>query len=173
MPVLKRVKCPPLTKIIGEWPNCQNCKTPLKTRTFWVEIVGHVNQAPSPGELAELKQPPAAWPDAGEAIKTGYDAARVYRIEHLETWKKEPSTKLYFWRGYYDGYGWTDSAGPLFCSVSCGLSFGVACRHAGMRIRADERTRISTATGPSGGLEVPERTNRAWRRGTSWWLSSE
>ena len=94
MPVLKRVKCPPLTKITGERPRCQNCMKPLKARTFWVEIDGHVSQAPSAGELAVRKQPKVAWPDASEAIKAGYEASRVYRIEHLQTWREEPSTKL-------------------------------------------------------------------------------
>jgi len=146
MPVLKRVKCPPLTKVTGERPKCQNCKKPLKARTFWVEIAGHISQAPSSGELAVRKQPPSAWPDASEAIKAGYDAARVYRIEHLETWKKESSTKLYFWRGYYEGYG----TPPLFCSLTCGVAFAVACWHAGMRIKETPSHPVtSTPTTPS------------------------
>ena len=135
MPVLKRVKCPSLTKVTGERPKCQNCKKPLKARTFWVEIVGHVNQPPSAGELAVLKQPHPTWPNADEAIKCGYEAARVFRIEHLLSWRQEPSTKLSFWRGFFDGYGWSsDGTPPLFCSQFCGVQFGVACWHAGMRI---------------------------------------
>ena len=88
MPVLKSVKCPSLTKVTGERPKRQNCKKPLEARTFWVEIVGHVNQAPSAGELAVLKQPHPTWSNADEAIKCGYEAARVFRIEHLPSWRK-------------------------------------------------------------------------------------
>jgi hypothetical protein len=135
MPVLKRVKCPPLTKVTGERPKCQNCKKPLKARTFWVEIVGHVNQAPSAGELAVLKQPEPTWPSSSEAIKCGYEAARVFRIEHVLSWRDEQSTKLSFWRGFFDGYRWSsDGTPPLFCSQFCGVQFGVACWHAGVRI---------------------------------------
>ncbi len=57
MPVLKRVKCPSLAKVTGERPKCQNRKKSLKARTYWVKIMGHVSQAPSPGELAVLTQP--------------------------------------------------------------------------------------------------------------------
>ena len=151
MPVLKRVKCPPLTKITGERPKCQNCKKPLKARTYWVEIFGHVSQAPSAGEIAVLEQPRPTYPSSDEAIKAGYEAARVYRIEHVLSWNDEPSTKLYFWRGFHDGYGWSGEGTPaLFCSLTCGLSFGVACWHAGMRIKetpSDSAT--STPTTPS------------------------
>jgi hypothetical protein len=79
MPVLKRVKCPPLTKVTGERPKCQNCKKPLKARTFSVEIIGHVNQPPSAGELAVLTQPDPTWPSADEAIKCGYEAVQCFR----------------------------------------------------------------------------------------------
>jgi hypothetical protein len=89
--VLKRVKCPPLAKVTGERPKCQNCHKPLSPRTHSVEIVGHVNQAPSAGELAVLKQPHPTYPNADEAIKAGYEATRVYRIEHLLSWNDEPS----------------------------------------------------------------------------------
>ncbi len=98
--------------------------------------VERISQAPSPGELAVLTQPHPTYPSADEAVKAGYEAGRVYRIEHLESWNKEQSTKLYFWRGFHDGYGWSgDGTPPLFCSLSCGLSFGVVCWHAGMRIK--------------------------------------
>jgi hypothetical protein len=92
--VLKRVKCPPLAKVTGERPKCQNCHKPLSPRTHSVEIVGHVGQAPSAGELAVLEQPHPTYPNTDEAIKAGYEAARVYRIEHLLSWNEEPSTKL-------------------------------------------------------------------------------
>jgi hypothetical protein len=32
----------------------------------------------------------------------GYEAARVFRIEHLLSWREKPSTKLSFWRGFRD-----------------------------------------------------------------------
>ncbi len=135
MPVMKRVKCPPLTKITGERPGCQNCHKPLTPRTWWLELVGHLSQPPSAGELVVRVEPDSGYPGIAAAIRGGYEAERVYRIEHLVNWKDEPQTKLSFWCGTYDGRGWRgDGMPPLFCSQSCGLSFGVACWHADMRI---------------------------------------
>ena len=136
--VLKRVKCPPLTKATGERPVCQCCRKPLKPRTWYVEVLEHVGQAPSADELAQAEQGRHPYPIASEAIKAGYDASRVFRIEHRLSWNEAPSTKLSFWCGTYDGYGWHgDGMPPLFCSQPCGVHFGVACWNAGMRMKTN------------------------------------
>ena len=132
---LKSVRCPPLSKITGERPVCQFCRKPLKPRTWYVEVLGHIGQALSTDALAQAEQGQHPYPQASDAINGGYDASRVFRIEHRLSWNEEPSSKLSFWCGTYDGYGWRgDGMPPLFCSQGCGLSFGVACWHTGMRI---------------------------------------
>jgi hypothetical protein len=63
--------------------------------------------------------------------------------------KGELLTRLSFWRGSYDGYGWSgDGRPPLFCSQGCGVSFGVACWHAGMRIKATPSISLTPTTNP-------------------------
>jgi hypothetical protein len=135
---LKRVKCPPLSKVTGERPVCQFCAKPLKPRTWYVEVLGHIGQALGADALAQAEQGRHPYPQTSDAINAGYDASRVFRIEHRLSWNEEPSSKLSFWCGTYDGYGWRgDGMPPLFCSQPCGVHFGVACWNAGMRMKHD------------------------------------
>jgi hypothetical protein len=117
---------------------CQFCAKPLKPRTWYVEVLGHIGQALGADSLAQAEQGRHPDPIASEAVNAGYDASRVFRIEHRLSWNEEPSTKLSFWCGTYDGFGWRGNGmAPLFCSQPCGVHFGVACWHAGMRIKQD------------------------------------
>ena len=134
--VLKRVKCPPLSKFTGERPVCQFCGKPLIPRTWYVEVVGHIGHAPELDVLVELDQGQMPYPEAEEAIQRGYEPARVYRIEHRVLYGDDLRTRLRFWLGTYDGYGWGgEGKPPLFRSQPCGVHFGVACWHAGMRMK--------------------------------------
>ena len=105
--VLKRVKCPPLSKVTGERPVCQLCRKPLKPRTWYVEVLGHIGQALGTDALALAEQGRHPYPTASEAINAGYDASRVFRIEHRLSWNEEPSTKhAQLLVRHYGGYGW-------------------------------------------------------------------
>jgi len=147
--VLKRVKCSPLSKITGERPVCQFCRKPLTPRTWYVEVLGLIEHAPDAEALAVLGQGPHPYPEAREAIKCGYDPLRVYRIEHRDAWHGDLRTRLSFWLGTYDGYGWGgEGKPPLFCSQPCGVHFGVACWHAGMRMKESPSVSV-TSTPPS------------------------
>ena len=102
--LLKSVKCPPLSKITGERPVCQYCGEPLKPRTLYVEVLGHIDHAPETDMLVELGQGSHAFPEAKAVIEAGYTPARVYRIEHRTLWDNDLRTRLSFWLGTYDGY---------------------------------------------------------------------
>ena len=54
--MLRRVKCPPLSKITGDRPVCQFCAKPLKPRTWYVEVLGHIGQALGADALAQAEQ---------------------------------------------------------------------------------------------------------------------
>ncbi len=134
--VLKRVKCPPLSNITGARPACQFCGKSLTPRTWYVEVVGHIGHAPEANVLMQLGQGQMPYPEAKDAINRGYTPARVYRIDHRVLWDNDLRTRLSFWLGTYDGYGWGgEGKPPLFCSQPCGVHFGVACWHSGMRMK--------------------------------------
>ncbi len=91
--VLQKVKSPPLSKITKERPVCQFCAKPLNPRTWYVEVLGHIGQALSADTLAQAEQGRHPYPQASDAINAGYDASRVFRIEHRLSWNEKPSTK--------------------------------------------------------------------------------
>ncbi len=70
--------------------------------------------------------------------KHSYSEKRVFRMEHRQKYLGETVNRLTFWRGTYGGYGIGLGGSRLFCSLLCGLAFGVASSNAGMRIRRDK-----------------------------------
>ena len=46
-------------------------------------------------------------------------------------------TKMHFWTGKDQGYGYTDTP-KLFCNIDCGRLFGLAAWRAGYRMKGVE-----------------------------------
>jgi hypothetical protein len=96
--------------------------------------MGHIVTAPTCEELLTMPTPQPSWPSPQDALERGYRPARVFRLHHRTTWKDEPSTKIGFWTGEYEGIGYIDTP-RLFCTTVCGYRFGMAAWAAGYRMK--------------------------------------
>jgi hypothetical protein len=131
------VKCPTLSQVTGERPTCQRCKKPLSPRTSWFELPGRVDHVPTAAEVRAIyEDDPTGWAWlAGDALKSGYEPARAYRVWLFADFDGRPRTKVSYWRGTYDGVGHGKGRpAPLFCSPPCGVDFARLCWEADMRI---------------------------------------
>ncbi len=131
---MNKPKLPTLRQITGERPRCQYCGKDLKPTTSEVEVMGHIATAPTSEELLTMPTPQPSWPLPQDAIERGYRPDLVFRMRHRTTWKDEPSTKIGFWTGLYEGIGYSDTP-RLFCNNFCGSRFGMAAWVAGFRMK--------------------------------------
>jgi hypothetical protein len=77
-----------------------------------------------------MPMPRPSWPSPQDAAQRGYRPSHVFRLRHRTTWNDEPSTKIGFWTGKYEGIGYVDTP-KLFCNNFCGSRFGMAAWAAG------------------------------------------
>jgi hypothetical protein len=131
---MSKPRLPTLKQIAGERPRCQFCGKELKPVTCSVELAGHITRLPAVEQLLRMPQPDLRYPSTEDAVKRGYRPEFVFRLTHMADWKNEPFTKLHFWTGKYDGYGYTDTP-KLFCNNECGRLFGLAAWRAGYRMK--------------------------------------
>jgi hypothetical protein len=129
-----KLKIPSLRRITGERPHCQYCGKDLRPTTSDVEVMGHITTAPTCEELLAMPTPRHSWPLPQDAIERGYRLDRVFRLPHRTTWGDQPSTKIGFWTGQYEGIGYSDTP-RLFCNSFCGFRFGMAAWVAGSRMK--------------------------------------
>jgi hypothetical protein len=130
----QKPELPTLRQITGERPRCQYCGKDLTPTTSEVEVMGHITTAPMCDELLKMATPQPSWPLPQDAIERGYRPDRVFRLRHRTTWKNEPSTKIGFWTGRYEGIGYIDMP-KLFCNNFCGSRFGMAAWVVGYRMK--------------------------------------
>jgi hypothetical protein len=131
---MAKINLPTLKHITGERPRCQYCNEELCPLTEYVEVGGHITSVPTVDELLRMPQPKPTYPSTNDAIRFGYQAAFVFRMQHKRTFKEEPYTRISFWTGKFGGYGYTDTP-KLFCNNDCGRLFGLAAWRAGYRMK--------------------------------------
>jgi hypothetical protein len=123
-----------LKSITGERSRCQYCDRTLKPTTDHFEVLGHLMDVPTAEQLGELPQPKPSWPPVEEAVRRGYQKDRVFRLRHKNFLNSQQFTELAFWTGGYQGRGWSNGHGVLFCNTECATLFAVAAYRAGLRI---------------------------------------
>jgi hypothetical protein len=130
----------PLAEVTCERPRCQYCDKALRPWTTAIEVVGRLDSPPKRDPLVSLEPTVqflyksfAVW-----ASEVGYEANRVFRLEHITDHRGRPDTRIWFWKGYYHRYGRGHDGTVLFCSRFCSGVFAVIAWNAGMRIRREE-----------------------------------
>jgi hypothetical protein len=131
---MSKPRLPTLKQIAGERPRWQYCGKELKPVTETVEVTGHVNVPPMIDSLLQMAQPRPSYPPTKIAVERGYRPERVFPMTCKVDYTKTPYTKLHFWTGKDQGYGYTDTP-KLFCNNDCGRLFGLAAWRAGYRMK--------------------------------------
>ena len=135
---MSKRRLPMLKQIAGERPRCQYCGKELKPVSDTVEVTGHVSAPPSVDSLLQMQQPRTSYPSTNIAVDRGYRPERVFRMTSKVDYTKTPYTRLHFWTGKDQGYGYTDKPKP-FCNSDCGRQFGLAAAwRAGYRINGHD-----------------------------------
>jgi hypothetical protein len=134
---MSRPRLPTLKQSAGERPRCQYCDKELKPVTDTVEVTGHITVPPAIDGLLRMQQPKPSYPSTNIAVDRGYQPERVFRMTLKVDYTKTPYTRLHFWTGKDQGYGYTDTP-KLFCNNDCGRLFGLAAWRAGYRLKGCE-----------------------------------
>jgi hypothetical protein len=134
---MSKRRLPTLKQIAGERPHCQYCGNELKPVTETVEVTGQIAAPPSVDSLLQMPQPRPSYPSTNMAVDRGYRPERVFRMTCKFDHTKTPYTKLHFWTGKDQGYGYTDTP-KLFYNNDCGRLFGLAAWRTGYRMKGLE-----------------------------------
>jgi hypothetical protein len=134
---MSKRRLPTLKQIAGEHPHCQYCGKELKPVTETVDVTAHINAPPAVDSLLQMPQPKPSYPSTRIAVDRGYKPERVFRMTLKSDYTKTRYTKLHFWTGKDQGYGYTDTP-PLFCNNECGRLFGLAAWRVGYRMKGHE-----------------------------------
>jgi hypothetical protein len=134
---MSKSRLPTLKQIAGERPHCQYCGKELKPVTETIELTGQITVPPSIDSLLQMPQPRPSYPSTNIAVDRGYQPERVFRMTLKVDYTKTPYTRLHFWTGKDQGYGYTDTP-KLFCNNDCSRLFGLAAWQAGYRMKGHE-----------------------------------
>lgn len=135
----KKPKLPTLMQMTGERPRCQYCDEPLKPYTSWFMMPGHLTKPPTFEEIQvvvnEIRKrgfTPCLLPTNEDC----YQPEWVYRLTHSKSiYNSQPETRVSYWTGRYEGYGWSKDNIRMFCGTNCAVQFATSCHNAGMRIK--------------------------------------
>ena len=134
---MSKSRLPTLKQVAGDRPRCQYCGKELKPVTDTVEVTSQINTPPPVDELIQMQQPKLSYPPTNIAVDRGYQPERVFRMTLKVDYTKTPYTRLHFWTGKDQVYGYTDTP-KLFCKNDCGRLFGLAAWRAGYRMKGHE-----------------------------------
>src|SRR5271165_1516131 len=103
---------PTLQQVTGDRPLCQCCHKPLKPYTSWFYMPGRFEQPPTLEEIQAVRNDIANRgfsPSLLPGPNDGYLPERVFRLQCKKNiYRNFFETKVSYWRGFYEGYGYGD-----------------------------------------------------------------